>query len=241
MERGFLYLVKFLLVAALSANLCSLPAQVVTGKVTDEKGNPLAGAAVTLKNAFTGAYTEADGTYLLKLSKDGNYTLNFSFMGFKTSTQEVTLKNKLMLNVTLVQGEIMTGEVIVSGIRAGNKTPITFTNVGQDMIAKRNNGQDIPYLIGLTPSLIETSETGTGIGYTGLRIRGTDGSRINVTMDGIPLNDAESQQVFWVDLPYLASSVDNIQVQRGVGTSSNGSGVFGASINIESKNPELLP
>jgi iron complex outermembrane receptor protein len=241
MKRGFLYLFKFLLIMVLNTVLCNVSAQEITGKVTDEKGDPLAGAAVAVKNTYIGTYTEADGTYLLKLSKDGNYTLNFSFIGFKTSTQEVTLKNKLMLNVTLVQGEIMTGEVIVSGIRAGNKTPVTFTNVGQEVIAKSNNGQDIPYLIGLTPSLVETSETGTGIGYTGLRIRGTDGSRINVTMDGIPLNDAESQQVFWVDLPDLASSVDNIQVQRGVGTSSNGSGAFGASINIESKNPELLP
>ncbi len=135
----------------------------------------------------------------------------------------------------------MTEEIIVNGTRAGNKTPVTFTNLSSETISKRNSGQDIPYLIGLTPSLVETSETGTGIGYTGLRIRGTDGSRINVTIDGIPMNDAESQQVFWVDLPDLASSVDNIQVQRGVGTSSNGSGAFGASLNIETKNPENLP
>ena len=108
-------------------------------------------------------------------------------------------------------------------------------------LKKRNSGQDLPYLIGNTPSLVETSEAGTGIGYTSFRIRGTDGSRINVTVDGIPLNDAESQQVFWVDLPDLASSVDNIQVQRGVGTSSNGAGAFGASVNLVTQRPESEP
>jgi iron complex outermembrane receptor protein len=241
MKGKFVYLFSFLLITMFNAVLFNVSGQEVTGKVTDENGNPLAGAAVTVKNEFIGTYTGSDGTYLLKLSRDGNCTLIFSFIGYKSLSQEVTLNKKLTLNITLVQTEIMTGEVIVNATRAGNKTPVTFTNVGKEVITKSNNGQDIPYLLALTPSLIETSETGTGIGYTGMRIRGTDGSRINVTIDGIPMNDAESQQVFWVDLPDLASSVDNIQVQRGVGTSSNGSGAFGASINIESKNPDLLP
>ena len=99
----------------------------------------------------------------------------------------------------------------------------------------------MPFLLSLTPSLVETSEAGNGIGYTSLRIRGTDANRINVTIDGIPLNDPESQQVFWVDLPDLASSVDNIQVQRGAGTSSNGAGAFGATVSIQTKNPENEP
>ncbi|MCK7532610.1 MAG: TonB-dependent receptor plug domain-containing protein [Marinilabiliales bacterium] len=106
---------------------------------------------------------------------------------------------------------------------------------------KQNSGQDLPYLLSLTPSLVETSEAGNGIGYTSLRIRGTDGSRINVTIDGIPLNDAESQQVFWVDLPDIAASVDNIQVQRGAGTSSNGAGAFGATISIQTKAADNKP
>ena len=99
----------------------------------------------------------------------------------------------------------------------------------------------MPYILSLTPSFVETSEAGNGIGYTSMRIRGTDANRINVTIDGIPLNDAESQQVFWVDLPDLASSVENIQVQRGAGTSSNGSGAFGATISLQTSNPENKP
>ena len=95
----------------------------------------------------------------------------------------------------------------------------------------------MPFLLALTPSVVETSDAGTGIGYTSLRIRGTDASRINITLDGIPLNDSESQQVFWVDLPDLASSTGSIQVQRGVGTSTNGAGAFGASVNISTMTP----
>ena len=123
----------------------------------------------------------------------------------------------------------------------GANAPLAYTNVPHEVITNRNAAQDLPYLLSLTPSLVETSEAGNGVGYTSLRIRGTDAGRINVTVDGIPLNDAESQQVFWVDLPDLASSVDNIQIQRGVGTSSNGAGAFGASINIQTKGIETKP
>ncbi len=99
----------------------------------------------------------------------------------------------------------------------------------------------MPYLLSLTPSVVETSDAGNGIGYTSLRIRGTDASRINITVDGIPLNDAESQKVFWVDLPDLASSSGSIQVQRGVGTSTNGAGAFGASVTISSMDAAVRP
>jgi iron complex outermembrane receptor protein len=241
MKRGLLYLFNILILIVINTLVFRASGQVINGKVTDEKGNPLQGAAVTIINTFLGTYTQTDGSYFLKTSKDGVYNLRFSFMGYETVYREVNLKTILSVDVTLNPKEIMTEEIIVNGTRAGNKTPVTFTNVGSEIISKSNSGQDIPYLIGLTPSLVETSETGTGIGYTGMRIRGTDGSRINVTIDGIPLNDAESQQVFWVDLPDLASSVDNIQVQRGVGTSSNGAGAFGASVNIETKSPGNLP
>ena len=135
----------------------------------------------------------------------------------------------------------VTGEVIINATRAGNRTPLAYSTIDAGFISKHNAGQDIPYLLSLTPSLVETSEAGTGIGYTNLRIRGTDASRINVTLDGIPLNNPESQQVFWVDIPDLASSVENIQVQRGAGTSSNGAGAFGATVSIQSKNPENEP
>lgn len=124
-------------------------------------------------------------------------------------------------------------EVSINAIKANEKTPIAFTNLSKAEIEKSNFGQDLPFLISLTPSVVTSSDAGAGVGYTGLRIRGADPSRINVTINGIPLNDSESQGVWWVNMPDFASSLDNIQIQRGVGTSTNGAGAFGASINLK--------
>lgn len=123
-------------------------------------------------------------------------------------------------------------EVEIMSIRATETTPVAYTNIGREEIKRQNTGVDFPYLVTMTPSAVATSDAGAGIGYTSLRIRGTDGSRINVTANGIPVNDAESHTVFWVNIPDLASSVKDIQIQRGVGTSTNGAGAFGASINM---------
>jgi iron complex outermembrane recepter protein len=122
--------------------------------------------------------------------------------------------------------------VEVRAVRAGEHAPFTKTNLGRKDIAKMNLAQDIPFLLNQTPSVVVNSDAGNGIGYTGIRIRGTDATRINVTLNGIPYNDAESQGTFFVDLPDFSSSTGSIQVQRGVGTSSNGTGAFGGSINI---------
>jgi iron complex outermembrane receptor protein len=122
--------------------------------------------------------------------------------------------------------------VEVNAVRASDKTPVAKTNLNKQEIGKKNIGQDLPFILNQTPSVVVNSDAGNGIGYTGIRIRGSDASRINVTLNGIPYNDAESQGTFFVDLPDLASSAGSIQVQRGVGTSSNGAGSFGGSINI---------
>ncbi|MBS1574276.1 MAG: TonB-dependent receptor plug domain-containing protein [Bacteroidetes bacterium] len=122
--------------------------------------------------------------------------------------------------------------VEVTAVRAGEKAPFTKTNLSKKEIEKINVGQDLPFILNQTPSVIVNSDAGNGVGYTGIRIRGTDATRINVTLNGIPYNDAESQGTFFVDLPDFTSSVNTIQVQRGVGTSSNGAGAFGATINV---------
>ncbi len=124
-------------------------------------------------------------------------------------------------------------EVVILGTKAQNKSPITFQNLNKKEIDKQNFGQDLPFLLNLTPSTVVSSDAGAGIGYTGIRIRGTDPTRTNVTINGVPINDAESHGMYWVNMPDLASSSQNIQVQRGVGTSSNGAGAFGASINLQ--------
>lgn len=123
-------------------------------------------------------------------------------------------------------------EVLVQSVRAGSTTPVTFTNVTRQEIAPRNLGQDIPVLLNYLPSVVTTTDAGNGVGYTGIRVRGADATRVNVTLNGIPFNDAESHGSFWVNMPDFASSAESIQVQRGVGTSTNGAGAFGASINV---------
>ncbi|WKL47273.1 TonB-dependent receptor [Flavobacterium pectinovorum] len=127
-------------------------------------------------------------------------------------------------------------EVLVSAIRVTAKTPVTFSNLDKKDIKYRNLGQDIPILMNYLPSVVTTSDAGNGFGYTGIRVRGSDATRVNVTINGIPYNDAESQGTFWVNMPDFASSVESLQLQRGVGTSTNGSSAFGASLNMLTDN-----
>ncbi|HEV8270213.1 MAG TPA: TonB-dependent receptor plug domain-containing protein, partial [Chitinophagaceae bacterium] len=131
--------------------------------------------------------------------------------------------------------------VEVKATRAGENSPFTKTNLTKKQIEKMNLGQDLPFILNQTPSVVVNSDAGNGVGYTGIRIRGSDASRINVTLNGVPFNDAESQGTFFVDLPDFTSSVGSIQVQRGVGTSSNGAGAFGASVNISTNEVNLKP
>lgn len=127
-------------------------------------------------------------------------------------------------------------EVQVVSTRANEKTPIAFTNIGKKELSKQNFGQDIPFLLLNTPSVLTTSDAGAGIGYTQIRVRGVDASRINITSNGIPMNDAESHAIYWVNIPDFTSSLEDIQIQRGAGTSTNGAGAFGASINMKTQN-----
>jgi len=203
------------------------------GTVKSEKGEILAGAAVFLKNTFQGTITDASGKFQFKNLKAGNYQMTVSFIGYDSKQLDVTVPAEKEVNVTLAVSEFMTEEVLVSATRAGNKMPVAFTTVSKEEIKSQNMGQDIPYMLSLTPSFVVTSDAGAGVGYTNFRVRGTDLNRINVTINGIPMNDAESHGTWWVDTPDLAGSTDNIQIQRGVGTSTNGAAAFGASIDLQ--------
>ena len=127
-------------------------------------------------------------------------------------------------------------EVLVSAVRVTSKTPVTFSNMSKEELATRNLGQDIPVLMNYLPSVVTTSDAGNGLGYTGIRVRGSDATRVNVTINGIPYNDSESHGTYWVNMPDFASSVESLQLQRGVGTSTNGAGAFGASLNMLTDN-----
>lgn len=201
----------------------------VSGKIIDaEDGKPLPGATIRA-GSFRGTTTNDKGEFLLKnLSKDTDL-LEFSFVGYETSFIKTQDFDKI---VKLQRTSFNADEVVISATRATQKSAVAFTNVGKLELNKQNLGQDLPILLNFTPSLVTTSDAGAGVGYTGLRIRGTDATRINVTINGIPYNDAESQGTFWVNMPDFSSSVSSVQIQRGVGTSTNGAAAFGATVNI---------
>lgn len=206
----------------------------ISGSVA-EKNTPdaLAGASIRLNNSFLSTQTNAEGNFNLKNIRPGTYSLTISYIGFKTTTQQVTVTGNLVLAIELEPESYLSDEVVVQSTRAPENSATTYRNISKEELEKNNLGQDLPFLLNQTPSVVVTSDAGAGVGYTGIRIRGSDPTRINMTINGIPYNESESQGTFLVNLPDFASSVDNIQIQRGVGTSTNGAGAFGGSLNVQ--------
>ena len=212
----------------------------LTGIVKDLKGETLSGANVTLKNTFSRTTAGINGDFKFSNLPKGDYTLVVTFVGYKNFSKEITLSNSRTVELVLEPTTVLTEEVLVSAARAGEKSPMAYTNIGKEEIQASNLGQDIPYLLNYTPSFVATSDAGNGVGYTNFRIRGSDPTRINVTINGIPMSDAESQSTYFVDIPDMAASTENIQIQRGVGNSTNGAAAFGATIDLQTSklNPE---
>lgn len=204
--------------------------QTISGTVTNEDGEPIYGIRVIPEGSGIGSITNPDGKYLLELTP-GVLKVSFYGEGYEKQTLEIT-EGTSTLNVVLERNVQHLNQISVIYLKANEKTPTTYLDLNEKEINKRNFGQDIPMLLRFTPSTVSTSDAGAGVGYTGIRIRGVDPTRTNVTINGIPLNDSESHGVFWVNMPDFASSAQSVQVQRGVGTSANGAAAFGASINI---------
>ncbi len=196
-------------------------------------GETMPGAHIQLLGTKTITTTNAQGSYEFSDLQSGTYTIKVSYLGFESVKKTLQLNKDFVLDIALKTAAIMEDAVIIHSTRAIDKTPTTFTNISREELKENDLGQDLPYMIAMTPSVVVTSDAGAGIGYTAMRIRGTDQSRINVTINGIPLNDPESQSLYWVDLPDFGSSVENMQIQRGVGTSTNGAAAFGATINLQ--------
>lgn len=214
----------------------------IYGKISDQSGEALAGATVVIEGTYAGKVANDQGNYSLDHLLDGEYTLAVKFIGFKPIEKSVQLSGSdLNLDFQLEEENVMMDEFNAIAIKAKSSTPTAFTNLTKEDIRKANFGQDLPYLLDQTPSTVVTSDAGAGVGYTGVRIRGVDPTRTNVTVNGIPINDAESHGVFWVNMPDFASSVSGMQIQRGVGTSTNGAAAFGASINIQTNEVEAQP
>jgi iron complex outermembrane receptor protein len=203
--------------------------QRVEGIVIDQEMNaPLWGASVRVQGSQRGVLTDSKGQF--SLSGINNATkLTISFVGYQA--QEVSVSNAA--RILLQRSSYLQDEVIVKATRADENSAMAYSNVSAQDLKKNNLGQDMPMLLNFTPSVVTTSDAGAGVGYTGIRIRGSDATRVNVTINGIPVNDSESQGTYWVNMPDFASSVNSVQIQRGVGTSTNGAGAFGGSVNMQ--------
>ena len=228
---------KIVCLLALSSVFQATAQNSIQGTVTNEEGKSIPEVKVGILKTYSGTYSNENGEYLLNNINQDTVQLRFSLIGYEDQQVQIVFsKNEEEKNIVLKPSARMIEEVQISAVRADNTTPTTYTNLSKEEIQKGNFGQDIPYLMQKTPSTVVTSDAGAGVGYTGIRIRGVDPTRTNVTINGIPLNDAESHGVYWVNMPDFASSTDNIQIQRGVGTSTNGAAAFGSSINIKTDN-----
>ena len=208
-------------------------------RVLDNENRPLKGATVLIQGITK--QTDQQGVSSFQDIKSGTSTLRIRYIGYTPYEESIHTAQQKQLTVMLHPEMRMTGEVQIMATRAGENAATTYRNLSKEEIAGRNLGQDIPYLLDQTPSVVIGSDAGAGVGYTNMRIRGSDSQRINVTLNGIPLNDAESMGSFFVNIPDFASSTESIQVQRGIGTSTNGAGAFGASLNIQSDILERHP
>lgn len=208
----------------------------LSGIVSNTNGEPLAGAHVSIENHGI-VTSDKNGFYHFHTLATGIHIVKTSYTGFISRFDTLDIKQSMVYDVTLRHYAQLMDEVIVKATRTGMLASPSVSSLTKEDINKENLGQDIPILLGQLPSLLTTSDAGSGIGYSGISIRGTDPSRINVTINGIALNDPESQGVFWVDIPDFASSLENIQVGRGVGFSTNGAGSFGATINLQTQAP----
>lgn len=211
------------------------------GIIKDNDGDAVSGVTISIESLNLKTITDGSGNFMFANIKSDYYQLTCEKYGLYTTAKSVSPSDfNTTLTITMHRTGKTLEEVQVSSTRTGSN-PTSSTLVTAKTLEKKNFGQDLPYLLDATQSVVTTSDAGAGVGYTSVRIRGVDASRINVTINGVPVNDPESHELYWVDMPDLASSIENIQVQRGVGSSSNGAASFGASLNIKSQNISRLP
>ena len=203
--------------------------QRVEGIVIDQETNvPLWGASVRVQGSQRGVLTDAKGHFLL-VDMPASAKITVSFVGYQAQEVVASAAAQILLH----RSSYLQDEVVVQATRADENSAMAYSDVSAKELGKSNLGQDMPILLNFTPSVVTTSDAGAGVGYTGIRIRGSDATRVNVTINGIPVNDSESQGTYWVNMPDFASSVNSVQIQRGVGTSTNGAGAFGGSVNMQ--------
>lgn len=205
----------------------------ISGTIKDSLSEPIPGATVRIVKTYKGVNSDNNGFYKLKNLEAGIYNVEVTFIGYQTVQKTINLSKDEVIDFELKNSNQQLDEFVVEGTRVGDDSPIAHSNITSKDLEKNNLGQDIPFLLQNSVSMVSTSDAGAGVGYTGFRLRGSDATRINVTINGVPINDAESQGVYWVNMPDFASSTENIQIQRGVGSSTNGAGAFGGSVNMQ--------
>ncbi|MFZ9681433.1 MAG: carboxypeptidase-like regulatory domain-containing protein, partial [Bacteroidia bacterium] len=215
------------------------PSTSFQGLVVDPQGRSLAGATLFWEGTNLGTTANNQGEFVLDRPAEAK-TLVVRYVGYQTQRLLITSgqgdSSTLAWThriITLQPSVLLREEVVVTAGHVLPGTPVTSTRMDADELRKQNTGQDMPYVLQFQPSTLASSDAGAGIGYTNLRIRGSDMTRINVTLNGVPVNDAESHGLFWVNMPDLTSSLSSVQIQRGLGSSTNGSSAFGASIHLE--------
>lgn len=227
--RTLLLLTGLLMATALTAQ------HTLRGSIRDENNQPVAGAAVSIEGTFNQTISDVNGEFFFREIKPAVVTVIVQMLGYQRYRASVSLLEPPSkgLVIFLQPRTFLTDEVVISATRADDKSAMAFTTMQLEEIRSRNFGQDLPFLLNNQPGVVVNSDAGAGVGYTGIRVRGSDPTRINVTVNGIPMNDAESHGLFWVNMPDFASSVSSIQLQRGAGTSTNGAGAFGATLNMQ--------
>jgi iron complex outermembrane receptor protein len=210
---------------------------VVKDSLTSEE---LVGATITNLTNFLNFKSNNQGEVILKVPANDSIFIKINYLGYHEKQLKLNTNVSVEQVIALKKKSILSDEIIINATRANSNSATTFSKLTAKEIEKVNLGRDIPMLLNQIPSAVSNSDAGAGIGYTGIRIRGTDPTRINTTINGIPINDSESQATFFVNMPDVISSATDVQIQRGVGTSTNGGAAFGASINMQTTqyNPE---
>jgi len=213
----------------------------ITGVVTDQDLNPLDFASVFLEGTDYMAVTDEKGQFVIENVPTDEYLIKVTFLGFKDYEEIFFLDGEKKFIIELEGQAFGLDQIQINGTWAKEKFPFAFTGMNKEQLTNQNRLEDVPYVLQYTPSVVVSSDAGTGVGYTGIRVRGVDPTRVNVNINGIPYNDPESQSVYWVNIPDIMASTNDIQVQRGIGTSMHGTGSFGASINLNTKKVNLDP
>lgn len=213
----------------------------ISGRVTNLDGEPLELAAVFLQGSSYGTVSDANGNFRLDSIPEGEYELKATYVGYRSVSQWVDVITDMEVDLQF-EGELYElDEIEISVNRLDEKSIFSYEDVDMEQMKAQNLGQDLPVLLDNTIAAVSTSDAGAGIGYTGLRLRGSDQTRLNVTLNGVPWNDSESHGVFYVNLPDLASDASSIQIQRGVGTSTNGAVSFGGSVSVNTHETHVNP